>query len=76
MAGFKAMYEAGLARPFRFIYFSAEGTPRDLSKKPLFKGDYQIMRVSAQQSYLLLVVTVGSCVCCANTRILLLCRAR
>jgi hypothetical protein len=40
------MYQAGPARPFRFIYLSAEGTPRDPSKKPPIMGDYQIMRVS------------------------------
>ncbi|KAJ2905282.1 hypothetical protein MKZ38_005795 [Zalerion maritima] len=44
IAGFEAMYEAGPARPFRFVYFSADGTPRDLSKKPRIMGDYQIMR--------------------------------
>ena len=43
--GFEAMYQAGPARPFRFIYLSAEGTPRDPSKKPAIMGDYQIMRV-------------------------------
>lgn len=46
LAGFKAMYESSARRPFRFIYFSAEGTPTDVSKKPLVLGDYQIMRVS------------------------------
>lgn len=40
------MYEAGPARPFRFLYFSAEGTPRDPTQRPAFKGDYQVMRVS------------------------------
>lgn len=50
IAGFKAMYGAGPARPFRFIYFSAEGTPRDLTKKPYFMGEYRIMRVSAWTS--------------------------
>lgn len=50
IAGFKAMYEAGPARPFRFIFFSAAGTPLDLSKKPLIMGDYQIMRVSRPPS--------------------------
>ncbi|KAL9063318.1 MAG: hypothetical protein Q9161_009527 [Pseudevernia consocians] len=42
--GFKAIYEAGPARPFRFIYFSADGTPRDLTKKPRMMGEYQLMR--------------------------------
>ncbi|KAJ5648059.1 hypothetical protein N7490_004431 [Penicillium lividum] len=44
LAGFKAIYEAEPARPFRFLYFSAEGTPRDPSQRPFFLGDYQIMR--------------------------------
>ena len=46
LAGFKAIYEAGPARPFRFLYFSAEGTPQDPSKRPFIMGDYQVMRVS------------------------------
>lgn len=50
VAGFKAMYEAGPVRPFRFVYFSADGTPRDLTKKPFIMGEYQIMRVSAWNS--------------------------
>lgn len=45
LAGFRAIHLSA-ARPFRFLYFSAEGTPRELSKKPLMWGDYQIMRVS------------------------------
>ncbi|KAH8888427.1 hypothetical protein GQ53DRAFT_826132 [Thozetella sp. PMI_491] len=44
MAGLNAMYEAGPSKPFRFVYFSAEGTPRDLTQKPRFMGDYQLMR--------------------------------
>lgn len=40
------MYEAGPAKPFRFLYLSAEGIPRDLTQKPLFMGQYQLMRVS------------------------------
>lgn len=54
LTGLQAMYEAQEGRPFRFIYLSAEGTPDDPTKKPIFMGDYQIMRVSNQgpQSYL------------------------
>ncbi|KUJ06458.1 uncharacterized protein LY89DRAFT_790483 [Mollisia scopiformis] len=44
LAGFKTMVEAGPSKPFRFLYISAEGTPRDLTKKPLFMGEYQLMR--------------------------------
>ncbi|PYI00608.1 hypothetical protein BO78DRAFT_434274 [Aspergillus sclerotiicarbonarius CBS 121057] len=42
--GFKAMYEAGPARPFRFLYVSAAGTPRDPAQRPMVWGDYQVMR--------------------------------
>ncbi|KAJ5922023.1 hypothetical protein N7516_009726 [Penicillium verrucosum] len=42
--GFEAMYEAGPARPFRFIYLSAEGTPRDPTKDPVILPDFFIMR--------------------------------
>lgn len=48
-AGFDAIYNAGPARPFRFIYLSAEGTPRDPAKRPAIWGDYQVMRVSYQR---------------------------
>ncbi|PWY73033.1 hypothetical protein BO70DRAFT_364783 [Aspergillus heteromorphus CBS 117.55] len=48
LAGFKAMYEAGPTRPFRFLYFSADGTPRDPSKKPAIMGDYQVMRCETE----------------------------
>ncbi|KAJ5358909.1 uncharacterized protein N7496_011322, partial [Penicillium cataractarum] len=44
MTGLQAMYEAQQGRPFRFMYLSAEGTPDDTTKKPIFMGDYQIMR--------------------------------
>ena len=46
LAGFKAMYEGGPAKPFRFLYVSADGTPEDPSKRPTLMGDYQVMRVS------------------------------
>lgn len=46
IAGFKAIYEAVPAKPFRFLYFSADGVPSDPSKKPLLMGDYLVMRVS------------------------------
>ncbi|KAI1837498.1 hypothetical protein DTO006G1_2976 [Penicillium roqueforti] len=48
LAGFKAMYEAGPAKPFRFIYFSADGTPRDPIKRPAIMGDYQVMRCETE----------------------------
>ncbi|OQD92403.1 hypothetical protein PENSOL_c041G02227 [Penicillium solitum] len=48
LAGFKAIYEAGPAKPFRFIYFSADGTPRDPTKRPSIMGDYQLMRCETE----------------------------
>ena len=44
--GFNAIYEAGPARPFRFLYVSGSGTPRDPTRRPMVWGDYQVMRVS------------------------------
>jgi hypothetical protein len=55
LAGFKAIHEAGPARPFRFLYFSAEGTPQDPSQRPYFLGDYQVMRVSFRLPYQVLL---------------------
>ena len=52
MAGLKAMYEAGPSKPFRFVYLSGEGTPRDMTKKPFFLGQYLLMRVSKFTLYL------------------------
>ncbi|KAJ5893426.1 hypothetical protein N7495_005117 [Penicillium taxi] len=48
LAGFKAMYESGPAKPFRFLYFSADGTPRDPTKRPVIMGDYQVMRCETE----------------------------
>ncbi|KAJ5785554.1 uncharacterized protein N7503_010766 [Penicillium pulvis] len=48
LAGFKGIYEAGPARPFRFLYFSAEGTPQDPSQRPFILGDYQVMRCETE----------------------------
>ncbi|CAG8898784.1 unnamed protein product [Penicillium egyptiacum] len=41
---FEAIYEAVPARPFRFLYLSAEGIPRDPTKTPVIMPDYHIMR--------------------------------
>lgn len=45
LAGLEAMYKVRPSKPFRFLYISAEGTPRDMTQKPLFMGEYQLMRV-------------------------------
>ncbi|KAJ5154685.1 uncharacterized protein N7500_010124 [Penicillium coprophilum] len=46
--GFEAMYEAGPACPFRFIYLSVQGTPRDPAERPIIMADYQIMRCNTE----------------------------
>jgi hypothetical protein len=52
LAGFKAIYESGATRPFRFVYFSGEGIMEDYkAKKPFFLGDYIAMRVSRRSSF-------------------------
>lgn len=52
LAGFKAICEAGPARPFRFVYFSGQGVPQDPGVvKKGFLGDYITMRVSASHPY-------------------------
>ena len=43
--GFEAMYEARPARPFRFMYLSADGIPRDPTKKAVIMADYHMIRV-------------------------------
>jgi hypothetical protein len=47
MAGLSAMYEAGPAKPFRFLYMSGNNAVRDPAKKPRILGDYCVMRVSS-----------------------------
>jgi hypothetical protein len=46
LSGLKAIVEARGSRgsPFRFLYVSGDGTPRD-GKKPSYMGDYLLMRV-------------------------------
>ncbi|KAJ5592334.1 hypothetical protein N7537_009238 [Penicillium hordei] len=46
--GFEAMCEAGPARPFRFIYLSAGGTPRDPTKDPVILPEFFIMRCNTE----------------------------
>jgi hypothetical protein len=40
------MHEAGVNRPFRFIYISGSAAERDPSKTPIFLSEYLLMRVS------------------------------
>jgi hypothetical protein len=42
-----ALRDAGVGRPFRFIYISATAAERDQSKKPSWMPEYFLMRVRA-----------------------------
>ncbi|KAK3360538.1 hypothetical protein B0T25DRAFT_535841 [Lasiosphaeria hispida] len=44
LAGFRAMVQAGPAKPFRFVYISSSGTERDQTKRPLLMTEYLLMR--------------------------------
>lgn len=46
IAGMKAMHEAGLNKPFRFLYISGMTAERDQTKKPSWMAEYALMRVS------------------------------
>lgn len=45
LAGFQAMMRAAPNAGFRFLYLSAEGTPREADANPRFMKEYQLMRV-------------------------------
>jgi hypothetical protein len=52
LAGLRAMHEAGLGKPFRFMYMSGFATERDMTKKPAWMPEYTLMRVRRECSRL------------------------
>jgi hypothetical protein len=50
LAGLDAIYEAGPAKPFRFLYMSGLTGERDQTKKPRFLAEYSLMRVGSSCS--------------------------
>ncbi len=40
------MHEAGVNRPFRFVYISGSAAERDQTKRPVVIPEYLLMRVS------------------------------
>ena len=46
LAGLRAIIGAGPNKPFRFMYLSGMTAERDQTKKPAFKPEYALMRVS------------------------------
>lgn len=50
LTGLRAMHEAGVNRPFRFIYMSGRAAERDPTKTPPFMPEYSLMRVSLENN--------------------------
>jgi hypothetical protein len=45
LAALEALHEAGVGRPFRFLYMSGTAAERDQSKTPSWMPEYSLMRV-------------------------------
>ncbi|RYP16372.1 hypothetical protein DL765_005152 [Monosporascus sp. GIB2] len=52
LAGLAAMYEAGPAKPFRFLYMSGSAAERDQTKKPRFMPQYLLLRGETENQVL------------------------
>ncbi|KAI0124793.1 hypothetical protein BJ170DRAFT_635117 [Xylariales sp. AK1849] len=52
MIGLKAMHEAGLAKPFRFLYTSGVAAERDPNKTPSWMAQYALMRGATENQVL------------------------
>ncbi|KAF2442989.1 hypothetical protein P171DRAFT_416292 [Karstenula rhodostoma CBS 690.94] len=59
LVGLRAMHEAGLGKPFRFIYMSGIAAERDQSKTPSFKPKYSSMRGDTESQILALAKEKG-----------------
>ncbi|KAK0707453.1 hypothetical protein B0H67DRAFT_647638 [Lasiosphaeris hirsuta] len=52
LAGFRAMADAGPARPFRFLYMSGSAAERDQTKRPIVLAEYLLMRGETENQVL------------------------
>ncbi|KAJ6507904.1 putative nucleoside-diphosphate-sugar epimerase [Mycena vitilis] len=52
LVGLKAMHDAGLDKPFRFIYMSGTAAERDQTKKPSWMPEYSLMRGETENQVL------------------------
>ncbi|KAF2870486.1 hypothetical protein BDV95DRAFT_607656 [Massariosphaeria phaeospora] len=52
LVGLRAIYESGVAKPFRHIYMSGVAAERDQSKTPSFKPKYSLMRGETESQVL------------------------
>ncbi|KAJ8123731.1 hypothetical protein ONZ43_g387 [Nemania bipapillata] len=57
--GLRAMHEAGLATPFRFIYMSGAAAERDPGKTPNFMPEYSLMRGETENQLLAIGKELG-----------------
>ncbi|KAK1230063.1 hypothetical protein PQX77_006879 [Marasmius sp. AFHP31] len=70
IAGFKAMIDAGPAKPFKFMYFSGSGIEQDPKKAPMFMGDYLVMRGETEKKITEVASLNGVDVCIARPGII------
>ncbi|KAI1454778.1 NAD(P)-binding protein [Annulohypoxylon moriforme] len=54
LAGFNAIYDSGIAKPFRFLYMSGVAAERDQTKTPQFQPQYSLMRGDTETKVLAL----------------------
>ncbi|KAI8625513.1 NAD(P)-binding protein [Xylariaceae sp. FL1651] len=59
IAGLRAMHEAGLATPFRFLYMSGAAAERDQAKTPKYMPQYSLMRGETETQVLALAKELG-----------------
>ncbi|KAJ4288466.1 hypothetical protein N0V90_011701 [Kalmusia sp. IMI 367209] len=52
MVGLRTMYEAGVGKPFRFVYMSGIAAERDQTKTPSFRPKYSLMRGETESQVL------------------------
>ncbi|KAI1078557.1 NAD(P)-binding protein [Whalleya microplaca] len=54
LSGLKAVYDAGVSKPFHFLYMSGATAERDQTKKPWYHKDYTLMRGETESKVLAL----------------------
>jgi hypothetical protein len=52
MVGLRTIHEAGMGKPFRFVYMSGIAAERDQTKTPSFKPQYSLMRGETESQVL------------------------
>ncbi|KAI0884915.1 NAD(P)-binding protein [Annulohypoxylon maeteangense] len=65
LAGFNAICESGVSKPFRFLYMSGATTERDQTKTPRFLPQYSLMRGDTENKVLALASGLDGVEACA-----------